>query len=208
MQTPQSHKKIRRHILLAVFSVIAAFIGVQIYNYNVLYGEAWDVPSFQSNGNVDAPITLMEFTDYNCPYCRNLHPKLREVMELTDDIHYIARPFGPLGEHSTELAKLSLAAGKQGKFWEMHNAFLSRKGPIHDNFVRRIAAENGIDVRQLYEDAESEEIESYLNRNAQSASVLGIQFVPGLMINRDIYFPESADITAADLLKAIQAARR
>ena len=203
-----THKKIRKHILLGVFSVIVAFIGVQIYKYNKLYEQAWDVPAFQTAGDENAPVTIMEFTDYSCPYCRKLHPVLQEVLEATDDIHYVARPIGPLGEKSIEHAKIVLAAGKQGKFWDMHNAFLSRKGPIHDNFIRRTAFENDLDVRQLYEDAQSEEIQALLNKNTQSASILGIQYIPALMINKDLYFPQSGETTPADLLRVIQSARR
>lgn len=203
-----THQKIRRHILLGVFSIIAAFIGVQIYKYNALYGQAWDVPSFQTKGDENAPVTIMEFTDYSCSYCRKIHPVIQEVLEATDDIHYIARPIGPLGEKSKIHAKLALAAGKQGKFWEMHNAFLSRKGPIHDNFIRKTAFDNGLDVKQLYKDAESTEIQTFLDKNTQSASILGIQYIPALMINKDIYFPENGETKPADLLRVINNASR
>ncbi|MEM6780625.1 MAG: thioredoxin domain-containing protein [Pseudomonadota bacterium] len=193
----------KKHFFLIIFSIVVAFIGREIYKYSHMYDLAWDAPAFQTMGDENAPVTIIEFVDYNCPYCRTVHPVVQEVLNMRSDIHYIARPIGPLSDNSEKLVKLTLAAGLQGKFWEMHHAFLSYKGRINDKVADQIAEENGVDLEQLYADATGEEVNEYFRANVAASGALGIRFIPGFMINKTIFVPDSENLTAQDFLRVI-----
>ncbi len=193
----------KKHIFLIIFSLAAAFLGREIYKFSKMYETAWDAPAFQSMGPDDSPVTIIEFVDYNCPHCRASHPTIREALSLRPDIHFIARPIGPLSDESKDLVKLTLAAGKQGKFWELHHAFLSHRGVIGHSFLAKKAGELGIDLDRLYADAESEEVNAQFVANSNAASVLGVKYIPTFMINKTIYVPQNDDITVQDFLEVI-----
>ena len=193
----------KRQIFMAIFAVVVVLLGREIYYYQKFYDKAWDVPAFQTQGPPDAPITILEFTDYNCPYCRAMHPIVKEVLKDRDDILYISRPIGALGEESEQLVRLVLAAGLQGKFWEMHDALLSHDSKFGDIFIRTAAIRNSINPDQMYADANGEDVQNYLNSNKVSAAVLGIRYTPTLMINKTIYVPKDGKPTVSDLTRAI-----
>lgn len=197
-----------RQIFLAIFSIVAVLIAREIYTFKKLYALAAQVPAFQEFGEEGAPITIIEFVDYNCPFCRQLHPVVQDAIKDRQDIRYIARPIGPLGAESEDLVKVTLAAGKQDAFWEMHDAFLRHDAKLGDVFIRTAAQRAGIDPDRMLEDAKSEEVAQYLKDNVVAASVLGIRFTPSLMINRTIYVPNKGIPSVEEMGRIIDSAAR
>lgn len=194
----------KKHIYLIIFSLVVAFLGREIYKYSKLYDMAWDVAEFQTIGSPDdSNVTIIEFVDYNCPHCRITHPVVEEVLSLRKDIYYIARPIGPLSDDSKELVKITLAAGLQGKFWDLHNDFLSHRGAIGRTYIEKKAGELGLDIDKLYADAQSEDIQKLFDENVTAASVLGVKYIPTFMINKTIFVPNNDNMTVQDFLAVI-----
>lgn len=193
----------KKHIYLFLISLVVVFLGREIYKFNKAYELAWQAPAFQSIRPEGSQVTIIEFIDYNCPHCRAFQPKVKEVLNLRKDIHYIMRPIGPLGEHSEKLAKLTLAAGMQGKFLELHDIFLEHRGSLSPDFVDKKAQEIGLNLEQLYQDASSEEVQRLFNENTAASGALGVRYIPAFMINKTLYIPPNDSVTTKEFLQAI-----
>ncbi len=108
-----------------------------------------------SLGRSDAPLTLLEFTDYQCPYCRRFQsetwPLLKKNFIDTGKLRFIVRDL-PLQFHSTArpAAEAAHCAGEQGKFWEMHHALLTGSDPLNAAGIDRRAREVGLDLERLH----------------------------------------------------------
>ncbi len=80
-----------------------------------------------SAGNQQAPVTVVEFFDYNCPHCRDAFPKLMNLIDTHANVRIVFKEF-PIFDGSDEFAKAAMAAGKQGKYLEFHRALMSTQG--------------------------------------------------------------------------------
>lgn len=170
-------------IVLIVFAGLYA--GYEIYRFSSMVGGIYDVEaSYVVRGPEDAKVTMVEFIDYNCSFCRNIHPSVKDFLDIRPDVRYTARPIAVLGEESEKLARVALAAGKHGIFWEMHDAFLGHKGDIDEKFIRETVALYGVDYPQLMKDADSQEIRDLYEDNAQDALRAHIYSTPTIVIGR------------------------
>lgn len=134
-------------------------------------------------GNKDGDITVIEFFDYNCPYCRQ---SLRDIVKLIDNdknVKVVLKEYPILGEASKDASLAALAARKQGKYMEYHTALLSAKGRLNKKAILRIAGETGLDVDKLQEDMASKEIEETLQKNIDAGIKLGINGTPTFIFN-------------------------
>jgi protein-disulfide isomerase len=105
-------------------------------------------------GPIDAPIVLLEYGDYECPYCGDAYPVVKAIQErLGDRLCFAFRNFPltnahPHAEHAAEAAE---AAGMQGKFWEMHDTLYENQTALDDESLARYAADLGLDARLISE---------------------------------------------------------
>lgn len=144
--------------------------------------------NFQITGNQNADITLVEFISYSCEYCRQVHPAVKEALEIRKDIRYIARPLAFGQENSQRLTRIVLAAGLQGKFWELHDAFLEYpETEIPDEFIEETALLYGLDYKKLIEDSESKKVRKMAENNMAALEHAGIKSVPSFVIGGRIY---------------------
>ena len=106
-------------------------------------------------GPATAPVTLVEYGDYECPYCGRAHPVVGELRErLGDRLRFVFRHFPldsvhPRARHAAEAAE---AAGAQDRFWEMHDLLYENQEDLGDEALRRYAAEVGLDLERFEED--------------------------------------------------------
>ena len=100
-------------------------------------------------GNPDGDVTVVEFFDYNCPYCRRAMDEVQGLMDADANVRLVYREWPILGEGSVFAAKAALAARKQGKYEEFHWAMMSMNGRAEEASVLRVAAEVGLDIEQL-----------------------------------------------------------
>jgi len=138
-------------------------------------------------GNKDGDITIVEFFDYNCGYCRKALVELQKVLDKDDQVKVIFMDMPILGPQSLEAAKWSMAAHKQGKYFEYHSALLEHNGPKDPKNLEKIAKKIGLDVKKLITDKESKELEQTIISQVESAQAMNIRGTPGFIINGQIY---------------------
>lgn len=141
----------------------------------------------EARGRADAPITIIEFTDYQCPSCRRFQaeawPRLKRRYVDRGKVRFIVRDL-PLEFHSDALpaAEVAHCAAEQGKFWPMHEALLSTQ--LTDTDVFGLAREMGLDLGQLRACSMGDRYEGAIARNAAEAASLGIHATPTFVIGR------------------------
>jgi protein-disulfide isomerase len=132
-------------------------------------------------GNKDGQIFIVEFIDYNCPHCRHISDSISQLIKDNSNLKVIIKEFPVLGEASVFAAKAALAAYKQGKFAEIHNAFMSEKILLKNARVLEIARELGLNIALLQKDMETVEPELVAVKNL--AIEIDIQATPALIIS-------------------------
>ncbi|CDX19916.1 Protein-disulfide isomerase [Mesorhizobium sp. ORS 3324] len=155
-------------------------------------------------GNPQGDVTMVEFFDYNCPYCRQVAPVVDQAVGDDPKLRIVYKEFPILGPDSLFAAKAALAAGRQGKYLEFHKALYGSRTRVTEAAVLKIAAETGIDVPRLQKDMQQPDIQAMIERNAELARVLGITGTPGFVAGDQI-FPGATDL--AMMKKLIEQAR-
>jgi protein-disulfide isomerase len=157
-------------------------------------------------GNPDGDITLVEFFDYNCGYCKRTLADVNRLLENDPNLRIVFKEFPILSEGSLEAARLSLAAGKQGKYIEFHRAVMNTTGgEMTGERALRIAEEIGLDTEQLQKDAKAGDIDQAIGEVFQLANALHINGTPGFVVGRDII---SGAVGYDELVKRIERARK
>jgi protein-disulfide isomerase len=101
-------------------------------------------------GPESAPVTLVEYGDYECPHCRQLHPIIREIMRRTEGVRFVYRhfPLSNLHPNAVRAAESAEAAGAQGRFWEMHDLLFEHNPPLEAEPLARLAGKAGLDMQR------------------------------------------------------------
>ena len=137
-------------------------------------------------GNPKGDVTVVEFFDYNCGYCKSMFPAVREILEEDDDLRMVMKEFPILGPASLVAARAALASREQGKYSELHMALLGHRGSLNQDVVVGIAKDIGLDVDKLLEDMKKPEINDILADNMALAQDLGISGTPALIVGETI----------------------
>jgi protein-disulfide isomerase len=139
-------------------------------------------PLAYSTGNPNGDVTVVEFFDYNCGFCKRALPDLVKLVEGDDKVKVVFKELPIFGEESEGAAKVALAAGKQGKYFEMHQKLFSEPGKADKDKGLRVAAELGLDVPQLEKDMEDPSVQQALDEAKDLAQKLGLQGTPLYLI--------------------------
>ena len=150
-------------------------------------------------GNPDGDVTVIEFFDYNCPYCRRAMPEVQGLLDGDDNVRLVYREWPILGDGSVFAAKAALAARQQGKYEEFHWALMGMQGRAEEASVLRIAKELGLDIEQLKADMESPEIEEHIATSKRLTAALGFQGTPAFVIGESLV----PGLVQEDQLKAL-----
>lgn len=132
-------------------------------------------------GNPDGDITIVEFFDYNCGYCRRVFPAVKELIAADDNIRVVMREWPILGEESVFAARASLASRNQGKYEEFHNALMAQQGRASQATVLSIADGLGMDIDQLRADMDGPEIDAHFSASQQLTQALGLNGTPAFV---------------------------
>jgi len=138
--------------------------------------------SAPGDGNPKGDVTIVEFFDYNCPYCKLVAPTLATLLKEDPKLHIVYREFPILGKSSVLAAHAALAAQEQGKYLELHNALIALKGKLDDEQVLATASKAGVDVARLAQDMTKDDIDALLQKNFDFADTLGIRATPTFII--------------------------
>lgn len=148
-------------------------------------------------GPANAPVTLEEFGDFQCPPCGMLHPVLKTMeKEFGDKLRVIFReyPLVPAHQHALTAARAAEAAGLQGKFFQMHDLIFENQKAWEKAFDARAIFEDyaqkiGLDMEKYRKDVTSEVVEQRIFRDGKRAHALGVQGTPTVFLNgREVPF--------------------
>lgn len=139
-------------------------------------------------GNPDGDVTLVEFFDYNCPYCKRAKPELEALLESDPNVRLVFREWPILSAGSMFAARAALAARKQGKYEEFHWALMGFKGRIEETSTLDIATEIGLDIDRLKADMEDPSVTEHIQLSMQLAQELNITGTPSFVVG-DVVLP-------------------
>jgi protein-disulfide isomerase len=143
-------------------------------------------PAAPVGGNPDGDVTLVEFFDYNCPYCRRVAPTVAEIIAADADLRVVYKEFPILGPGSTFAARAALAAQRQGKYAPLHDALMGARESLDEAQVLEIAEVVGLDTERLQRDMADPAIQDAIARNLQLANALGITGTPSFLVGESI----------------------
>lgn len=157
-------------------------------------------------GNPDGDVTVVEFLDYRCGFCKRAHPEITEMLERDPNIKLIVKEFPILGPDSVKAGKIALAALEidPDLYKDLGDELMEYRGNLTEQVAYQIADSVGYDLAKLKELAGSTEIDNRLNDNYQLANALGLQGTPAFIVGNEIirgYLP------VEDMLSAVNDAR-
>ena len=137
-------------------------------------------------GAPDAPVTLLEYGDFECPYCGQAEPAIRELLaEWADDLRYVFRhlPLSDVHPWAQAAAEAAEAAGAQGSFWEMYDLLLAHQGNLMPSKLRGYATELGLDEERFSEELRRRVHAPRVRADVASADASGVSGTPSFFIN-------------------------
>ena len=152
-------------------------------------------PEDHALGRADAPVTLVEYGDYECPHCGRAHPIVKRVLKrLGADVRFVFRNF-PLGElhpHAIDAAKAAEAAGLQDEFWPMHDRLFEHQAALRHPDLVAHAKHLGLDTARFASDLASDAIEERVRSDFASGARSGVNGTPTFFID-GVRYDESWD---------------
>lgn len=140
-------------------------------------------------GNPNGKVTLVEFFDYNCGYCKRAMEDLAKLMKEDKDLRVVLKDFPVLGPNSVEAAQIAAAARNQlkgEKYWEFHSKLLMTKGGISKTQAVAVAQELGANVDQLIKDANGDDVRAGLEETMRVADSLNLTGTPSYVVGQDL----------------------
>src|SRR5207302_5582166 len=157
-------------------------------------------------GPEDAPVTIVEYGDFECPYCGQAEPAVRELLADFGDVRYVWRhlPLNDVQPHAQLAAEAAEAAAEQGAFWEMHDLLLGHQDALTSRDLVRYAEELGLDVERFRDFLRRQEGAARIAEDVDSADLSGVSGTPTFFVNGRRHYG-AYDIHT--LTKAVRTAR-
>lgn len=133
-------------------------------------------------GDPKADVTVVEFFDYNCGFCKRGFPQLAKLVENDKNVRVVFKELPILSEGSLEASRVALAAKAQGKYWEMHRALMAAKGTMNGENALKVAEKHGLDIAKLKEDMKSPEVTKEIESVRDLAQKMGINGTPHYLV--------------------------
>jgi protein-disulfide isomerase len=164
-------------------------------------------PDIPVAGNADGDITIVEYFDFNCPYCRKVEPELRQVVQDDGKVKLVYKDWPVLGPVSVVAARMALATKYQDKYVAAHDALMGTASRLTEPRIRELLAGAGIDVDRAAKDLETnaKTIDAILARNNDQATAFGFKGTPSFIIGK---FRVPGALTMAQFDQAIADARK
>lgn len=137
-------------------------------------------------GNPDGDVTVVEFFDYNCPYCKHVKPEISALLEIDKKIRLVYREWPILGPGSDYAARAALASREQGKYEEFHWALMALEVRAEESSILEAATKIGLDIEKLQQDMNAPEIESHIALSMELAQGLNITGTPTFIIGNSL----------------------
>ncbi len=156
-------------------------------------------------GNPKGDVTMVEFFDYSCGYCKLAQPNVVKLLESDKNIRFVYKELPILGPNSVTAAKAALASVAQGKYEKFHEALMTSKDHLNESSIMDLAKEVGLDTDKLKKDMESEKVQKILATNVELAKSIGARGTPAFIIGGKL-FPGAVPIE--QMKDAVSAARQ
>lgn len=149
----------------------------------------FNAPDDPIGGNPEGTITVVEFFDYNCPYCRKAKPVIRRLLSEDPRIRYVFKEFPILAETSQLAAAVALATWQSNpeKYWNLHTKLMGFSGQLTDDDIRGVVSATGLSWDDLIPVATSDRVTEKLEANINLARQLGISGTPTFVIGDEIF---------------------
>lgn len=134
-------------------------------------------------GRADAPVTIVEFFDYRCPYCHSAATWVFETAAARDDVRVVFKEFPILGPDSLEASRAAIASIKQGRYRQFHLAMMGHRGELNGAAIDELARRIGIDVARMRRDMADPAIDQIIENNHRLAQESGVNGTPTFLIN-------------------------
>ena len=157
-------------------------------------------------GNPAGDVTVVEFFDYNCGYCKKAFPDLAKVVEGDKQVRVVLKEFPILSKGSEEAAKVALAARMQGKYWEFHRAMLELPGQANEASALRVAEKAGLDMARVKREMNSAEVRKEIDDTRKLAQKMGIQGTPHFLVG-DKVIPGAPENLTEQIVKYVKEVR-
>ncbi len=162
-------------------------------------------PTSPVGGNLKGDVTMVEFFDYRCGYCKAVHPEILKALDADKNIRFVYKEFPIFGPDSVATSKLALASVRQDKYPLFHNALMAAKGHLTEEEVLKVAKAVGLDVAKLQKDAKDPAIAKAVEANQDLATTLGLHGTPAFIIGDKVY---PGGLGASQIQAAVAEARR
>lgn len=139
-------------------------------------------PNSPNLGNPDGDVTVIEFFDYNCPYCRKAGQTVQELLASDANVRVIYREWPILGADSVFASRAALAARAQGKYEEFHWALMNGEGRASEASILKLARHLDLDVEKLQADMTSPAVEAHIAQSSALARTLGFTGTPAFIV--------------------------
>ncbi len=134
-------------------------------------------------GNAEGDISMVEFFDYNCGFCKRAFGDVLSILESDKKLRLVVKEFPILGPGSVFASRAAIAAKEQGKYWDLHVALMQSRGSLDEGKVMSIAEKIGLDVKKLRADMESPRVTAEIEETYALANKLGVNGTPAFIID-------------------------
>jgi protein-disulfide isomerase len=164
-------------------------------------------PDIPVAGNADGDITIVEYFDYQCPYCRKIDPELRQVVQDDGKVRLVSKDWPILGPVSVIAARMALASKYQDKYIQAHEALIGVNSKLTEPRIAELLAGAGIDVDRVTRDlaTNAKTIDAILARNNDQATAFGFRGTPSFIVGK---FRVPGVLTMAQFEQVIADARK
>src|SRR6516165_10704935 len=183
----------RRYALIRILSVSA--LGTGLLQTNLGHAQRITAdplsrdsvlkdPAIPAAGNIEGDITIVEYFDYQCPYCKKVYPDLIKVVNEDGNVRLIFKNWPIFGGISVTAARLVMALQFQGKYVDAHKAVMTASNRLTEQRLKELVIQVGVDIDRAYADLEAHaaEIDAALKRNDDQARAFGFQGTPAFII--------------------------
>ncbi|WP_374443925.1 DsbA family protein [Stella sp.] len=143
-------------------------------------------PADPVGGNPKGDVTIVEFFDYRCPYCKQVKPIVEQVLKQDRNVRVVYKEFPILGRDSVYASRAALAAMKQDKYLPFHHALMAYRGQLGEEAVMTVARQTGLDVERLKRDMDNPAVEQTIAANRALAERIGIRGTPAFIVGDDL----------------------
>jgi protein-disulfide isomerase len=193
-------------VTLSLGAIVSPVSGAQSESADAFRESVLRDPDVPSIGNPKGDITIVEYFDYQCPYCKKVAPELVKLTRDDGNLRIVMKDWPIFGGASQYAARMVLAAKYQDKYHEAHAALIGASTKLREDLVKTLLGDAGIDVDRATRDLETHKpaIEALLARNNEQAEAFGFQGTPAFIIGT---FRVPGVLDAAGFKRAIADAR-